>query len=85
MRLIAVGARHTRAAAALILPAGPRLVRVALAHPAGVLTAAAFDHWAKYGSGRAGRHNRLQQAAISQPGFVGFNPGERLLAALLPF
>ena len=54
MRLIAVGARHTRAAAHCFMLRIPRLVRMFLAHPAGVL--AAVGHGPDMGSARERRY-----------------------------
>ena len=48
--LVAVRAWHTGAAAALILPAAPRLVRMVLAHPASILTSLALDLWLDRGA-----------------------------------
>jgi len=54
-RLIAVGARHARAAAHCFMLRIPRLVRVVLADPAGVLTARTVDHEPDVGLARERR------------------------------
>jgi hypothetical protein len=52
MRLIAVGARHAGSAADCFMRRRPRLVRMVLADPTGILATAAVDHGAKMGTVR---------------------------------